>query len=121
MGLFSRSKSSSVVNTTQENYDNRQAVGDASIGLAAGATYNQVQELSDNAVSVLSTFGQVIGEIASEGIKGAKETAKAGADALGGLTTQVKSSGVATDLRSLAPYALGAVGLVLLYMVFKKG
>jgi hypothetical protein len=123
MGLFSSRSSTTVVeNTTQQSFDNRLVLGNDTIGLAAGSefNYNLVNELPDNAVNLLTNFATVIGDVAQAGIKGAGDIASKGQSAVNTLTTQVKASGAAIDIRAIAPYLLGAGALVALYMVFRK-
>lgn len=120
MGLFS-SKSSSVVQTTQQNYDNRQAVGDDSIGLAAGANFSLVNELPDNAVNLLSNFATQIAEVAKEGTRGAAQIATQTTSGVQDLVKQVRTSTAAVDLQTLAPYLVAGAGILALVFIFRKG
>lgn len=120
MGLFS-SKSSSVTQTTQQNYDNRQAVGDSSIGLAAGASYNLINELPDNAVNLLTNLGAIIGDVASQGAQSATQLVTQSQSAVQDLTKQVKASTAAIDLQTIAPYLVAGAGIIALVFILRKG
>jgi len=113
MGLFG-GDSTTVQQTTQQTYDQQFQTGDNSIGLAAGASFNE--ELPDNAVTLLSNFAEALVDVTKSSLG---NSAAQNQQTITAVET-AKSSSAALDLKTLAPYLLAGGALIAIVFIFRK-
>ena len=125
MGLFGGGNSSTVVQETTQQYDNRVGVeGEGVIAQGAGASYNYITEVPQEIVAMFSTLGDVAKNalmIGTDAVSTATDGARASIDTVANLKL-TEQLGVDSQLKPIMIIlALSAVGVAGFYFWSKKG